>query len=93
MAPKVCLTTIPGDSPGRVDEPVERSRPRIGRMADCASSRAGRSDGIRVTDVWETAEQFQAFADTQIGPISQEVGIPNPPVLTFYDVHNYLTAG
>ena len=50
-------------------------------------------DGIRVTDVWETAEQFQEFADTQIGPISQEVGIPSPPVLTFYDVHNYLTAG
>ncbi len=50
-------------------------------------------DGIRVTDVWETAEQYQQFAEEQIGPISQEVGIPAPPVLTFYDVHNYLTAG
>jgi hypothetical protein len=50
-------------------------------------------DGIRVTDVWESAEQFQQFADEQIGPISQEVGVPAPPDVTFYDVHNYLTAG
>jgi hypothetical protein len=48
-------------------------------------------DGIRVTDVWETPEQFQRFAEEEIGPITQEVGIPSPPVLTFYDVHNYLT--
>ena len=50
-------------------------------------------DGIRVTDVWETAEQFQQFADEKIGPISQEVGVTGPPQLTFYDVHNHLTAG
>jgi hypothetical protein len=50
-------------------------------------------DGIRVTDVWETAEQFQQFADEKIGPISQEVGVAGPPELTFYDVHSYLTAG
>ena len=50
-------------------------------------------DGIRVTDVWETAEQFQQFADEQIGPITQEVGVAGPPELTFYEVHNYLTAG
>jgi len=49
-------------------------------------------DGVRVTDVWETAEQFQQFADTQIGPITQEVGIDGPPEVTMYEVHNYLTA-
>lgn len=49
--------------------------------------------GIRVTDVWETQEHFQTFADEQIGPFSQEVGLPKPPVVTFHDVHNYLTAG
>lgn len=49
-------------------------------------------DGIRVTDVWETAEQFQQFADEQIGPITQEVGVPGPPAVAFYDVHNYLSA-
>jgi hypothetical protein len=48
-------------------------------------------DGIRVTDVWETAEQFQRFAEEEIGPITQAVGVPSPPQLTFYDVHSYLT--
>lgn len=48
-------------------------------------------DGIRVTDVWETPEQFQQFADTKIGPISQEVGIENEPQITMHEVHNYLT--
>jgi hypothetical protein len=50
-------------------------------------------DGIRVTDVWETAEEYQQFAEDQIGPLAEAAGIPGPPELTFYDVHNYLTAG
>lgn len=50
-------------------------------------------DGIRVTDVWQTKEQFEAFAQSQIGPITQEVGIPNPPEVQFFEVHNYLTTG
>ena len=50
-------------------------------------------DGLRVIDVWESREQFDRFAEEQIGPFSEEVGFPNPPETTFYDVHNYLTAG
>jgi hypothetical protein len=50
-------------------------------------------DGIRVTDVWETAEQFERFAEERIGPITEAVGVPSPPELEYYDVHNYLTAG
>jgi hypothetical protein len=49
-------------------------------------------NGIRVTDVWESKEQFEDFAANKIGPFSAQAGIPNPPALTFYDVHNYLTA-
>ncbi len=49
--------------------------------------------GIRVTDVWESREQCDEFARTQIGPITAEVGIPEPPTMTFHDVHNYLTSG
>ena len=48
--------------------------------------------GIRVTDVWESREQFQSFAEEQIGPYTQEAGLPEPQI-TFHDVHNYLTAG
>jgi hypothetical protein len=50
-------------------------------------------DGIRVTDVWESAEQFNQFANDQIGPITQAVGIPSPPEVTMFEVHNYLTEG
>jgi hypothetical protein len=50
-------------------------------------------DGIRVTDVWESAERFQEFAATTIGPIAQEVGVEGPPQVTMYEIHNHLTAG
>lgn len=49
--------------------------------------------GIRVTDVWDTREVFDAFAQEKLGPISAEVGVPAPSETTFYDVHNYLTQG
>lgn len=50
-------------------------------------------DGIRVIDVWESKEAFDAFAEEKIGPITQEVGVPGPPQIQTFEVHNYLTAG
>jgi len=50
-------------------------------------------DGIRVTDVWQTREQFDAFARDKIGPITAAVGMSGPPKITIHEVHNYLTAG
>jgi hypothetical protein len=50
-------------------------------------------DGIRVVDVWDSKEEFEKFAQDQIGPLTQSVGVPSPPELTFFEVHNYLTAG
>ena len=50
-------------------------------------------DGIRVTDVWETREAFEKFAQEQIGPFAQEVGMPGAPETKFFEVHNYLTEG
>ena len=50
-------------------------------------------DGIIVVDVWESDEQFNAFAAEQIGPFTQQAGIPAPPVVTRYAVHNTLGAG
>jgi hypothetical protein len=51
------------------------------------------ADGIRVTDVWDSRETFDKFAQEKIGPITQEVGVPGPPEIQFFEVHNYLTAG
>jgi hypothetical protein len=50
-------------------------------------------DGIRVTDVWQDRETFEQFAQNRIGPFTAEVGITNPPKISVFDVHNYLTAG
>ena len=50
-------------------------------------------DGIRVTDVWETQEDFDKFAEEKIGPVTQAVGIEAKPEAQSFDVHNYLTAG
>jgi hypothetical protein len=47
-------------------------------------------DGIVVVDVWESDEQFNKFAEEQIGPYTQQVGIPNPPVVTRFAIHNTL---
>jgi hypothetical protein len=47
--------------------------------------------GFRVTDVWETREQFDRFAQERIGPLSAEVGLTAQPQMSFYEVHSYLT--
>ena len=54
---------------------------------------AATDDGIVVTDVWETREQFESFAQDQIGTNTQAAGFPGPPELTFYDVHSYMSEG
>jgi len=51
------------------------------------------ASGLRVVDVWETKEQFEKFAETQIGPHSASAGVTAPPRLEFFEVHNYFTPG
>ena len=45
-------------------------------------------DGIVVVDVWESDEQFNKFAEEQIGPYTQEVGM-QAPQMKVHDVHNH----
>ena len=47
-------------------------------------------DGIVVVDVWERDEQFNRFAEEQIGPLHAQVGVTAPPVITRYEVHSTL---
>jgi hypothetical protein len=42
------------------------------------------ADGIRVTDVWDSAEQFQAFVESRLMPGVQEVGIEGQPDVEFF---------
>jgi hypothetical protein len=46
--------------------------------------------GFRVTDVWMTRAQLDAFLD-RLGPIASELGVPEPQ-MTEFEVANYLTA-
>ena len=48
--------------------------------------------GLRVTDVWESQEAFQQFAEEQIGPQTAAVGLSEPQ-MAFHEVHNHLIAG
>lgn len=50
-------------------------------------------NGMLIVDVWEDRETFDQFAQEQIGPFTAEVGITNPPKITFYEVHSHLSAG
>jgi hypothetical protein len=54
---------------------------------------ASTDGGTRWSTCGKTREQFERFAGEQIGPYTQEVGIPNPPDINFHDVLNHLTAG
>jgi len=51
------------------------------------------NEGFRVIDVWKSREEFEKFSEEKIGPISQEVGLPEAPSVQFFEVHNYFTAG
>jgi hypothetical protein len=48
---------------------------------------------IRITDVWQDRETFDDFAEHQIKPYTTKVGVAAPATVTFYDLHNYFTAG
>lgn len=48
--------------------------------------------GIRVTDVWETADDFQAFVDSRLMPGTKQVGIQGEPKVEIYPAHRIFDA-
>jgi hypothetical protein len=96
VMPVAIVMDFEGGTLAQYDEVIERmgfARGGEGAVGGLFHWVAKTETGLRVIDVWESAERYQQFAEEQIGPITQEVGIPSPPALEFYDVHNYLTAG
>jgi len=43
-------------------------------------------DGFRVTDIWETAEDFQNFVNSRLIPGTQKVGIQGQPEVVIGEV-------
>lgn len=82
-----------GGTLDQYDQVIERMGLQDGISPDNAHFHwvAQTEDGLRVVDVWETREAFDAFAQEQIGPFSAEAGLAEP-ALTYYDVHNTIKA-
>jgi hypothetical protein len=51
---------------------------------------ANTEDGIRVTDVWVSREEWDRFLGETVAPTAESVGLPQPEV-SYIDVHNYMT--
>jgi hypothetical protein len=45
-------------------------------------------DVLRVVDVWQSAEQFQAFVDSRLTPTVQQLGITTQPSVSVLPAHN-----
>lgn len=46
--------------------------------------------GMRIVDVWESQQAFDAFLQAKLGQALQQVGLA-PPQVTAWPVHNTLT--
>jgi hypothetical protein len=44
-------------------------------------------EALRVTDVWETAEDFNRFVESRLMPVVQEIGIEGEPDVTITPMH------
>jgi hypothetical protein len=49
-------------------------------------------DGIRVTDVWESEDQFNRFVESRLMPGVQQIGIQGQPDVEFLPVQNIFNA-
>lgn len=49
-------------------------------------------DALRVVDLWESAEQFQAFVEQRLMPGVQQVGIETQPEVRIFPAHAAFTA-
>jgi hypothetical protein len=50
-------------------------------------------DGVRVTDVWESAEAFDAFVQDRLMPGVKELGIPGEPQVEILPTHAVFAPG
>ena len=64
------------------------SRPRRPARSSTGSPRPTTASASSTSGRRE--EQFEQFAQEQIGPYCAQAGIPGPPEMRFTDVHNYL---
>jgi hypothetical protein len=82
---------------GVTPEQYEEARSRVdweGEPADGGLLHVAGFDGddLRVTDVWESPEHFQRFAEERLMPAVKEIGIAGEPEVSFYPVQAIFNA-
>jgi len=65
-------------------------RPADGGLIHIASFAEG---GLLVTDVWESADDFNRFAERRLMPVVQELGIQSKPEVTIAPMHAIFNPG
>ncbi len=50
-------------------------------------------NGLRITDLWESADDFQSFVDDRLMPGVQKVGVSGQPQVEIYPVHDIFAPG
>jgi hypothetical protein len=50
-------------------------------------------NGLRVTDVWESAEAFQKFVDERLMPGPKVLGLPGEPRVEIFPAHAVFAPG
>lgn len=63
---------------GWLDHPHPGGRIHIAAFSDNA---------LHITDVWDSVEAFQAFANDRLLPVIQPLGLPGEPVIQFLPLH------
>jgi hypothetical protein len=83
---------------GVTTEQYEQARSQVAWETDvpdgCVLHIAGfDGDDLRVTDVWESGEQFQQFVDERLMPAVMEIGIAGEPEVRLYPVQSIFNPG
>ena len=87
----VMLMRVPGITPEQYEEARERVRWDVdyaqgGKLHIAAFDQAG----LRVTDVWESAEDFERFGKERLIPALAEMGITQQPEVEILPLHALL---
>lgn len=61
----------------------EGVRPEGAKLHVCGFA----DDGMRILDIWESAEAFNSWFEQAIGPAVQEVGVEGQPEVLMFPLH------
>jgi hypothetical protein len=85
---------MPGMTREQLDGLVQRLGAGPGNVPDgqIAHIESITDDGVRITDVWESAEAYERFMQERLGPIFAEAGMPSLDMPPMLEVHRVFVA-